>query len=187
MPLIAGNAGHCPGLDSGATGPNGLQEADVAKDITEKVLDFLSSVGWETKFIQENELQDICDISNEAKADFFVSIHCNSATSSEATGMEVFTTIGQTEADSIATFVMNQMQDSAPLSELPVRGDWVDGDVDKESNFYVLRNTDAPAILVEVAFISNPKEEAILADPTKRTLIAAAIARGVTDYWASKQ
>jgi N-acetylmuramoyl-L-alanine amidase len=68
---------------------------------------------------------------------------------------------------------------------LPVRGDWSDGDVDKEAGLYVLNNTDAPAVLVELAFISNPKEEAILASDEGKRMFAAAIARGVTDWQVS--
>jgi N-acetylmuramoyl-L-alanine amidase len=185
MAKVAGNAGHCPGQDSGAVGPTGLQEADVAKDITEKVLSFVAAVGHETKFIQENELEDICRISNEWGADLFVSIHCNSAENPEANGMEIFTSKGQTYADPLATCIMNQLASSEPTSALNVRADYVDGDVDKEANFYVVRYTDAPATLVEVAFISNPSEEAMLADSEQRTKIAASIARGITDYLQS--
>ena len=184
--LIAGNAGHCPGLDSGAVGPNGLQEADVARSVTKKMLQFLAEAGLDILFIQENELETICSISNSANADFFISIHCNSAESQEATGMEIFTTVGQTEADLFATYVMNQLATSEPLKDLPVRADWVDGDVDKEANFYVVRNTNCPAVLVELAFISNPDEEKILGDEAQQTLIAAALARGVTDYLQAK-
>lgn len=183
--LIAGNAGHCPGLDSGAVGPNGLQEADVTRSVTKKMLQFLAEAGLDILFIQENELEDICAVSNASSADFFISVHCNSA-SADATGMEIFTTVGQTEADDFATYVLNQLATSEPLKNLPVRADWVDGDVDKESNFYVLRNTDCPAVLVELAFISNPDEEKILGDEAQQTLIAAALARGVTDYLQAK-
>lgn len=186
MPIIVGNAGHCPGLDPGAVGPTGLQECDVSKDVTEKMLKFLSDVGYQTVFVQENELYDIARISNESGADLFISVHCNSAGSPQATGMEIFTTVGQTEADKVATLVMNQLANCEALKALPVRADWVDGDVDKEANFYVLRKTDAPAVLVELAFISNPNEEAILANPEHRTTIAAALARGISDCFLNK-
>ena len=43
-------------------------------------------------------------------------------------------------------------------------------------------HTDASAVLVELAFISNPNEEAILASTEGKRMFAAAIARGVTDY-----
>lgn len=87
---------------------------------------------------------------------------------------------GQTRADRLAMLIMSQMAGEFPI--LPVRGDWSDGDVDKEAGLYVLQNTVAPAVLVELAFISNPNEEAILARAEGKRMFAAAIARGVTDY-----
>lgn len=182
------NGGHCLGRDSGATNSiTGLQEAFVVKDIGMQICDFLRTVGYEALFLQENELQDICDRSNAFDADLFISIHCNSVDDPTANGMEIFTTFGETKADKLATAIMIELASTYPMSELQLRSDYVDGDVDKESNFYVLRNTDCPAVLIETAFISNPKEEALLADPSVRTIFAAAIARGVTDYVASIQ
>ncbi len=94
--------------------------------------------------------------------------------------MEIWTSRGLTKADRLATLIMAQMAGEFPA--LPVRGDWSDGDVDKEARLYVLNGTDAPAVLVELAFISNPAEEAILASAEGKRMFAAAVARGVTDY-----
>ena len=49
----------------------------------------------------------------------------------------------------------------------------------KTANFYVLAHTNMPAVLVELAFICNPKEEALLATPSIQEKMAQAIARGV--------
>jgi len=184
--LIAGNAGHYPGLDSGAVGPNGLTEAFVVDDITRKFLKFLEDAGYQTLFIQENSLAAICKKANDANVDLFISIHCNGFTNPSANGMEIYTTTGNTQADPLATCIMEQLQKSEPTNKLAVRADWSDGDVDKEVNYYVLYYTKAPAVLVETAFITNPDEEAMLSDENNRTKIAAAIARGVTDYLSKK-
>jgi len=48
--------------------------------------------------------------------------------------------------------------------------------------FYVLRNTQMPAVLVELGFLSNREEEARLADPAYRWRAAEAIYRGVLRY-----
>lgn len=103
-----------------------------------------------------------------------------SFSSAAATGMEIWTSRVQTRADRLAMLIMSQMAGEFPI--LPVRGDWSEGDVDKEAGLYVLQNTVAPAVLVELAFISNPNEEAILARAEGKRMFAAAIARGVTDY-----
>jgi len=52
----------------------------------------------------------------------------------------------------------------------------------KLSNFYVLKNTLIPAILVEVGFLSNPKEERLLNTRAYRQKIANGLAIGILDY-----
>lgn len=169
---VAVNAGHYPGKDSGAVGATGLQEADVSKDIAMKVCEYLTAVGYETLFIQENELYQITDASNLFGTDLFVSIHCNAAANTEAKGTETFFANGSTEGLKLAQCVQNQIVNSL-------------GTVDrglKFNNLYVTRNTDCPSILVECAFISNVEDECMLADINKRDEFARSIARGVTDY-----
>ncbi len=52
----------------------------------------------------------------------------------------------------------------------------------KQAHFYVLRNTLMPAILVEVGFLSNPKEEKLLKSKTYREKIAEGLARSIIEY-----
>ena len=55
----------------------------------------------------------------------------------------------------------------------------------KQAPFVVLRGAAMPAVLVETAFISNPKEEAKLRDPAFRARVAQAITRGVRRYFTT--
>jgi N-acetylmuramoyl-L-alanine amidase len=55
----------------------------------------------------------------------------------------------------------------------------------KQAPFVVLRGAGMPAVLVETAFISNPREEARLRDPAFRTRVAQAITRGVRRFLAT--
>jgi len=48
--------------------------------------------------------------------------------------------------------------------------------------FYLLARTKMPAILIEVAFITHPQEEKLLADDSWRQRVAASIARGILAY-----
>lgn len=183
MPKVFINPGHAPNgnPDPGAVGPSGLRESDVAADVGAMVADYLRAAGCEVMIYQSDSLQGICDQANAWGADVVASIHCNSFSAPTATGMEIWTSRGQTKADKLATLIMSQMAGDFPT--LPVRGDWSDGDVDKETGLYVLIHTEAPAVLVELAFISNPAEEAILASYEGKRRFAAAIARGVTDFY----
>ena len=171
---IAINGGHFPGVDSGAVGETGLQEACVAHDLMKLLAHYLQQVGYDVLTIQENELQDICNQSNQFGADLFISIHCNSAENRAAQGTETFCLTELSESGKLARCIQSQIVSSM---------DTVDRGV-KTDRFYVLRNTDCPAVLVECAFISNSEDEALLASEQGKDGFARAIARGVTDYVA---
>lgn len=165
------NAGHCPGLDSGAVGTY-LQEANVTKEIAEIVCADLQAVGYEALFVQENELYDITDASNAFGADAFVSIHCNAATNTEAKGTETFAYSSGSAGDKLANHIQSQLIKSLGMVDRGV----------KYANYYVLKYTDCPAVLVETAFISNVEDEKLLSQ--KKAEFAHAIARGVSDFYA---
>lgn len=181
--------GHAGGnTDPGACNPvTGLQEADVTLAVSKLVARYLDTVGHQVRLTRTEQeqpetdsLQYRCDIANDWNADLFVSLHCNSAENPNAEGFEIWTSKGQTDGDKLATCIAEQVQSTFP--DLTIRADWADGDVDKESNFYVLRYTDCPACLIEMAFISNATEASLLADPNWQDRMARAIARGVTDF-----
>jgi N-acetylmuramoyl-L-alanine amidase len=89
-------------------------------------------------------------IYSKDKSSVLVSIHANAG---GGTGFEVFTTKGKTKSDALAEVMINQFGASIP--ELRLRKDTRDGDKDKEAQFYILRNTYCPAILVECAFMDT--------------------------------
>ena len=188
MSKVCIDPGHAGGnIDPGATNTvTGLEEADVALTVSILVAKYLKAAGCAvmlTRTEQEqqetDDLQYRCDVANEWPAYLFVSIHCNAATVG-AKGFEVWTSPGQTEGDRLATAIYKQLAGEFP--DRIGRSDYSDGDPDKESRFYVLTQTDAPACLVEMAFISNIEEATLLANPTWQDRYARAIARGVTDY-----
>jgi len=87
----------------------------------------------------------------------YVSIHANGYTDESANGWCVYTSIGETKSDSIATVLYEKA--AAEFPERRMRPDtYRDGDVDQESNFYVLANTTMPAILSENFFMTNYRE-----------------------------
>jgi N-acetylmuramoyl-L-alanine amidase len=170
------NPGHAPNgqPDPGACGC-GLRESDVAAQIGRLVEGYLTAAGLDVMTLQSDSLDEVCDTANEWGADVFVSIHCNSAASEFARGVETFSFPGSIGGRDIAGCIQRQIVGAFSKidDDFPDRGL-------KEANFYVVRNTDMPACLVEMAFISNEEDAALLkyhADD-----FARAIARGVTDY-----
>ena len=84
----------------------------------------------------------------------YVSVHANGYTDESANGWCVYTSVGETKSDSIATVLYEKAD--AEFPERKMRPDtYRDGDVDQESNFYVLINTSMPAILSENFFMTN--------------------------------
>jgi N-acetylmuramoyl-L-alanine amidase len=129
-----------------------------------------------------SSLSDRAHLSNTIGADLFLSIHCNAAEASGAHGFEVWTSPGQTGADTAAKCIYEDVDRTFP--ELWGRCDLSDDDVDKEARFYVLTHTLAPAVLVEMAFITNFSEEILLSTDVWRWRYADAIVRGVFDWFS---
>ena len=185
-----GHAGR--NVDPGAVNQaTGLQEADVALLVSKFVESRLIAAEHEVKLTrtewEQAETDDLdyrTSLSNDWGAELFVSIHCNSAVSPNAEGYEVWTSPGDTQGDVLATCIYKQI--AAEFPDRAGRTDYSDGDPDKESRFYVLVHTDAPACLVEMAFISNDEEAALLSDAARQDRYARAIAKGITDYAALK-
>jgi N-acetylmuramoyl-L-alanine amidase len=166
------NGGHYPGVDSGAVGASGLQEADVARSLMGKVANYIRVVGHEVLEIQENELYEITDASNNFGAELFISIHCNAAENREAKGTETFCYQLGSEGEELARCIQKQIVNSLGTVDRGI----------KTANFAVLRGTNCPAVLVETAFISNIDDETLLASEGAKDIFAKAIARGITDY-----
>lgn len=169
---IAINGGHYPGRDSGSIGFTGLQEVSVTSDIMARVACYLRTVSCHVLEVQEHVLNKITDAANQFGADLFVAIHCNSASDEDVKGTETFCYTTGGESEQLATCIQRQIVSSLGTDDRGV----------KMGNFYILRLTRCPAVLVEMAFISNKDDEMLLGDENMRDQFAAAIARGITDY-----
>ena len=179
------------GWDSGAVGPAGTYERDVTMAVARQVAALLQQAGQDVRMTRQpgqlkvvgslnEDLTTRTQIANAWPADLFVSIHCNAFTDLAAHGMEVYTTPGQGPSDQLAIAVIDEMVKEFP--ELRLRADMSDGDPDKEANFYVIRKTSMPAILIEMAFLSNPVEEQLLVSPSGQYRFAQAITRGILKH-----
>lgn len=169
MPKIFINPGH-GGNDCGACG-YGLKEADVALSIGHLVDKYLRIAGYDVKTFQYDGLEVICDNANSWQADLFVSIHCN-AFDGNAKGVETFCYYDADAGRKLAESIHKQITSSLPIVDRGV----------KEAGFYVLANTDMPAVLVETAFIDNPDDAELLRN--RKDDFARAIARGISDYYS---
>jgi N-acetylmuramoyl-L-alanine amidase len=113
----------------------------------------------------------------------YVSIHANaspSATAGKGKGFEIFTSIGNTASDPIATSIFNEVKKNLP--QLVFRTDFKDGDPDKEANFFVLTQTKMPAVLLECGFFDNFDDASLLFQDNTQNLFAKSIVDGIKDF-----
>lgn len=118
-------------------------------------------------------LKDRVEMANSLEAMLFVSIHSNSANATYSEGTETFIAPNKVASSQLLADALQQNL----LKELKRYDRGV-----KKENFYVIKYTDMPAALVEVAFISNPHEESLLASNLFREKAARAIAQGIMEY-----
>ena len=174
------DAGH-GGRDSGAIGPTGLMEKDVTLDIGTRLASIAMMRGHFpvlTRMRDEyRSLKYRTDYANKEGGRCFVSIHCNSFTTPIPEGFEVFSYRAGSQASSnLAECVLSAWRLSFP--DHVSRGH-------KTSGFYVIKNTKMPAVLLETAFISNPKWETWLREKGNLKKIAEVILDGL-EAWGGK-
>lgn len=171
------DAGH-GGKDPGALG-NGLQEKDIVLQVTMKIGDILRSHGLEVIYSRTTdtflELHERANMANNAKADVFVSVHCNSAINTSARGVETYSYPGSSEGEKLAKAIQDSIINAKIFSHN--RGT-------KTANFAVLRQSKMPAALVELGFISNKLDAEI--QKTKQDKMALAVAKGILNYLGIK-
>lgn len=165
------------GSDPGAIGATGLKEKDVALIVSKKVRDILVKHNQIIKLSRETDISQkswvAADMANAWGADYVVSIHCNSASNPAATGTETFAHSPTSKGNAFAQSVQRNLVGEI---KLPDRG------VKYNNNFAILAKPKAPAILVEIAFINNPVEEALLRDDKFLDKVAIGISKGILEH-----
>jgi N-acetylmuramoyl-L-alanine amidase len=170
------------GYDSGAVGPSGTLEKNITLAITLKIGKILSQNGINVVYTRTSDnvswpanvsedLQKRCDISDEANSDYFVAIHTNSAEASSAQGTESYYYSSSKDGKELAEYIQSSLVDKIGTIDRGI----------KTANYYVIKYTEAPAVLVEVGFISNPTEEKLLNSSDFQTKAAEGIANGIME------
>lgn len=168
------DAGH-GGKDPGALG-NGIKEKDINLSVALKVGEILKKHNLEVIYSRTTdvflELSERTAKANKSNADIFVSIHCNAAENVSAKGVETFSYPGSNKGTALAKCI----QDSIISSKIYT----IDRKI-KTANFAVLRQSNMPSALIELAFITNVEDAKILKD--KQDELAIAIAKGICRYF----
>lgn len=162
------------GSDCGAT-RNGIYEKDITLDISKRVADLLQKKGYIVEMTRTKDetvsLQERVEFSENINPDVFVSIHVNSSNIESPNGLE-------THYYKDNSLVLAKNVHASMLNNITAKDRGL-----FKSKFYVINHTTAPAILVEIGFISNPSERAQLVSESRKQATARAIAEGINDYF----
>lgn len=185
--IITIDPGH-GGSDSGAIGPNGYTEKEGAFAISQKVASILNQSGAKVVMTRDsdvdvygpnasarNELQARVDVGNNANSNIFVSIHCNAFVNPAANGTQTFYYGSSYQGQRLAQSIQEKMIEANGLRDRGI----------STCNFYVVKHSYMPAVLIETAFITNYDEEALLSDDEWQTTMAKAIAEGINEYFSN--
>ncbi|AFM02119.1 N-acetylmuramoyl-L-alanine amidase [Desulfitobacterium dehalogenans ATCC 51507] len=187
--LLAGltivvDPGH-GGKDVGAVGASGSYEKNSTLPVGLNLADLLRQAGAKVvmtrtgdtspagaDYTELKDLQARVKIANQIPADLYVSIHNDAFSNPEAGGVTTYISADNPKAEEgrkLASAVQQELIKQVGLQDRKV----------KTANFYVIKNTTMPAILVELGFISNPVEEKLITDPEFQKKSALGIYRGI--------
>jgi len=173
--------------DPGAIGPTGITEREVVMDISNRLAGILTEKGARVILTRTGPsttmtLDDRVQLANSVNADLFISVHANASLNRNINGTSTYyyapandPILGSQRLQRIrlARLVQESMVAHGGRQDLGII----------QSSFKVIRETNMPSILVETAFITNPTEEKLLADPSFRARIARGIAEGIERYY----
>ena len=176
--------GHNPeGINAGAEG-FGYREQDITYQVGVYLAQLLQEDGRFAVRLSRNSPDEVLGTSNATSlaarvnaanswgADYFISIHCNANENPAINGSEVYVYRDPSTAASLARDV---------LDGIVARMGTKDNGVRVNSSLYVLRRTRMPAILVELAYITNEQDvEKLVNDPYG---FAVGIYDGILDYF----
>jgi N-acetylmuramoyl-L-alanine amidase len=169
-------------FDTGATG-NGLREQDITFQVGEKLAALLKCAGFEV-LMSRNKLTDNvganfstslsqrATLANNAKADYFISLHCDGSTSSSAKGSHICIYSKNSVAERLANKITPHL--------LALGLDGRSNLISERPELAVLKKTSMPAILIEMGFITNPRDAEI--QKNNQDGLANAIFMGFCDY-----
>ena len=175
--------GHNPvNPNAGAEG-NGLREQDLVYVIGQRLASLLrSNPDYEVRLSRPTEdtllgtsnatsLSARVNDANRWGADYFISLHTNAASSPSATGSEAYVYARDSRAYGFAEALLTSMTEATGLRTRGVKA---------RPGLYVLRKTQMPATLIELGFITNPRDASLMENSPE--LFARGIYQGILAY-----
>ena len=175
--LDPGHGGH----DPGAISYSGKFEKHINLDVANNLKEILNSLGASVYMTRTKDVyianKERGKLADKLGADILLSIHHNSLNNSNYFGLSTYyNTINYKDK----SYGYN-LAEAIYLNATTINGVYRDGILDR--NFEVLRETKTPAALIEIGFMSNPKEEMNIHNISFQNTMAGKIADGIVDYF----
>ena len=181
------DAGH-GGRDNGVSGLSGTAEAPINLQVVKKLEKELRAIGFKVVLTRTNDgglyeenvdnykLSDMekrKEIIEKSNADLIVSIHQNSYPNSHAVGAQVFCLEKNTESEKFATAIQSELKKLLPNARETI----------SYGDYYLLKCSKMPSVIVECGYLTNPEEEKLLQDEQYQERIAYSITCGIIRYF----
>lgn len=178
--IICLDAGHSS-IISGAYG-NGLREEEIVLKLVKKIGEKLSKNGIIVFYTRKDgnlmsgcttgsqDLNARCTYANNNNVDYFISIHNNSATSTQANGHETLYNKRFSNSKELAMNIQTELITATGMTDRGLK---------ERNDLRVLNGTDMPSCLVEVGFLSNINDANKLKDDSFLDTVAISIAKGI--------
>ncbi|PMC39737.1 N-acetylmuramoyl-L-alanine amidase [Bacillus sp. UMB0899] len=164
------------GRDSGAVGASGTLEKNVTLSTAKLVYDKLKSAGANVFMTRSNDtyisLNSRVSTSHYRNAKAFISIHFDSTTNRSVSGTTTYY-YNSLKDGPLAKNIGNELVKQTKMRD---RGQ-------KFGNFHVLRENKAPAVLLELGFLSNRTEELTVATTSYQERASQGIFNGLAQYF----
>ena len=173
--IDAGHGGH----DPGKVGVNDALEKDINLQIAQKVKKHLEKNGIQVIMTREDDVMEDTKLEdmkkrvaliNEIKPAITVSIHQNSYSDASVKGAQVFYYAGSEVSKEVASLMQEELRKVDTENTRQIKSN---------SDFYMLKKTEVPTIIVECGFLSNPGEAEKLTSEEYQEEMSQAICNGI--------
>lgn len=174
--IDAGHGGH----DPGASGVSGKDEKEFTLSISQIIYNLLAKEPHFEPYLTRSddtfiELKERAFYANDLNADVFISIHGNTFTDPKVKGTETYYWTEQSQL--LADTIHKHIVESTGFADRGVRkSDWI-----------VLANSEVPAVLAEIGYMTNKAEEQTMLSKAGQERIAKAIVNAIKQYFSAEK
>ena len=180
------DAGH-GGIDGGVVGASGTKEAEINLDVAKKLKIQFEQRGFAVVMTRENkeglygiyssgfkkrDMQKRKEIIEQANPLIVISIHMNRHSSPSTKGAQVFYDSQNEKGKILANYIQGQLNDNVSDKKR----------VEKSGDYYMVKCSEIPSVIVECGFLSCPQEEALLKTDEYQTKLSYYIFAGALKY-----